>query len=85
MTRVVGFDPGTVSIDICGLADGRLYLDHSWPTEDALAHPDSSSMLLQASRTSRPGGRPVGVWTAFGSIGSGHRRRPASGLPRPAG
>ena len=40
MTRVVGFDPGTVSIDICGLADGRLYLDHSWPTEDALAHPD---------------------------------------------
>jgi predicted butyrate kinase (DUF1464 family) len=40
MTRVVGIDPGTVSIDVCGIADGRLYLDRSWPTEEALAHPD---------------------------------------------
>jgi predicted butyrate kinase (DUF1464 family) len=49
MTRVVGFDPGTVSIDICGLADGRLYLDHSWPTKDALAQPDRFLDVLQAS------------------------------------
>jgi predicted butyrate kinase (DUF1464 family) len=49
MTRVVGFDPGTVSIDLCGLADGRLYLDHSWPTEDALAQPDRFLDVLQAS------------------------------------
>src|SRR4051812_30257309 len=40
MTRVVGIDPGTVSIDVCGIADGQLYLDRSWPTEEALAHPD---------------------------------------------
>jgi predicted butyrate kinase (DUF1464 family) len=40
MTRVVGIDPGTVSIDVCGLADGRLYLDRSWPTPEALARPD---------------------------------------------
>jgi predicted butyrate kinase (DUF1464 family) len=40
MTRVVGIDPGTVSIDVCGIADGQLYLDQSWPTEEALAHPD---------------------------------------------
>lgn len=51
MTRVVGFDPGTVSIDVCGLMDGRLYLDQSWPTEDALAHPGALLDLLQSSGT----------------------------------
>lgn len=49
MTRVVGFDPGTVSIDVCGLADGRVYLDRSWPTEEALAHPEAFIELLQSS------------------------------------
>lgn len=39
MTRAVGIDPGTVSIDVCGLVDGRLYLDLSWSTEVALARP----------------------------------------------
>jgi predicted butyrate kinase (DUF1464 family) len=39
MTRAVGIDPGTVSIDVCGLVDGRLYLDRSWSTEEALAKP----------------------------------------------
>src|ERR687889_601775 len=49
MIRVVGFDPGTVSIDVCGLADGRVYLDQSWPTEEALAHPESFLDLLTSS------------------------------------
>ena len=49
MTRVVGIDPGTVSIDLCGIADGRLYLDRSWPTEDALANPDNFIDLLTES------------------------------------
>src|SRR4051812_29750725 len=39
MPRVVGVDPGTVSLDLCGLEDGRLILDASWPTADALAEP----------------------------------------------
>lgn len=46
MTRVVGIDPGTVSIDICGISDGRLYLDRSWPTEEALANPDRFVAML---------------------------------------
>jgi predicted butyrate kinase (DUF1464 family) len=46
MTRVVGIDPGTVSIDVCGLADGVLYLDRSWPTHDALANPGHFLELL---------------------------------------
>jgi predicted butyrate kinase (DUF1464 family) len=49
MPRVVGIDPGTVSIDICGLSDGRLYLDRSWPTEQALADPAGFIEVLTAS------------------------------------
>jgi predicted butyrate kinase (DUF1464 family) len=49
MTRVVGIDPGTVSIDVCGIADGRLYLDRSWPSEAALANPESFIELLTES------------------------------------
>jgi predicted butyrate kinase (DUF1464 family) len=49
MPRVVGIDPGTVSIDICGMMDGRIYLDRSWPTKEALAHPERFIELLTAS------------------------------------
>jgi predicted butyrate kinase (DUF1464 family) len=49
MTRVVGIDPGTVSIDVCGIDEGRLYLDRSLPTEQALANPDDFIELLTAA------------------------------------
>jgi predicted butyrate kinase (DUF1464 family) len=49
MTRVVGIDPGTVSIDVCGIADGQLYLDRSWPTAEALADPEGFIKLLTTS------------------------------------
>ncbi len=39
MPRVLGIDPGTMSLDLCGLDDGRLFLDASWPTIDAIADP----------------------------------------------
>jgi len=39
MPRVIGIDPGTVSLDLCGLDDGRVFLDESIPTADALANP----------------------------------------------
>jgi predicted butyrate kinase (DUF1464 family) len=40
MPRVVGIDAGTVSLDVCGMVDGRLTLDLTWPTSDAVADPD---------------------------------------------
>jgi predicted butyrate kinase (DUF1464 family) len=40
MPRVVGIDPGTVSIDVCGLDEGRVVLDRAWPTAEALANAD---------------------------------------------
>lgn len=49
MTRVVGIDPGTVSIDVCGLVDGQLYLDRSWPTGEALKNPGGFLELLTSS------------------------------------
>ena len=46
MIRVVGIDPGTLSIDVCGILDGHLYLDRSWPTAEALSDPASLVELL---------------------------------------
>lgn len=39
MPRVVGIDPGTVSLDLCGLDEGRVFLDATWPTASAVADP----------------------------------------------
>lgn len=48
--RVIGIDPGTVSIDLCGLDDGRVFLDESLPTTEALADPRRFVGLLESSR-----------------------------------
>jgi len=47
--RVIGIDPGTVSISLCGIDDGRLFLDRSISTADALASP--SLILDELART----------------------------------
>src|SRR4051812_4684184 len=49
MPRVIGIDPGTVSIDLCGLDDGKLFLDRSLPTSQALADPALLVSLLEAA------------------------------------
>ena len=51
MPRVAGIDPGTLSLDLCVLDDGRLVLDDSWPTSDLLADP---APLLDALRGAGP-------------------------------
>ena len=48
MPRVIGIDPGTVTIDLCGLDEGRVFLDRSLPTPEALADPASLVRLLEA-------------------------------------
>lgn len=47
MPRVIGIDPGTVSIDVCGLDRGRVFLDRTFPTADALANPASFVAFLE--------------------------------------
>ena len=49
MPRVIGIDPGTVSLDLCGLDDGRLFLDRSLPTAEALADPARFVAELEAA------------------------------------
>ena len=49
MPRVIGIDPGTVSIDLCGLDDGQVFLDRSWPTAEALADPTHFVAELEAA------------------------------------
>ncbi len=48
MPRVIGIDPGTISIDLCGLEEGRVFVDRSLPTADALASPSVLMTVLQA-------------------------------------
>jgi len=54
MPRVIGIDPGTVSVDICGLDDGRLFLDRSLPTLDACSHASPIVDLLQEAHRASP-------------------------------
>jgi predicted butyrate kinase (DUF1464 family) len=45
---VIGIDPGTVSIDVCGLDGDRVFLERSVPTRDALANPGAFVAMLDA-------------------------------------
>jgi predicted butyrate kinase (DUF1464 family) len=46
MPRVIGIDAGTVSVDLCGLDDGRVFLERSFPTRDAVTSPALLAGLL---------------------------------------
>src|SRR5258708_14166695 len=49
MPRVIGIDPGTVSLDLCGVDDGRLFRDRSWPTAEGLSGPAGFVAELEAA------------------------------------
>jgi predicted butyrate kinase (DUF1464 family) len=54
MPRVVGIDPGTVSVDICGLDAGAVFVDRTLPTADALANPAVIIDILDAAHRTAP-------------------------------
>jgi predicted butyrate kinase (DUF1464 family) len=50
MTRVIGIDPGTVSFDLCGIEDGKIFLDTTLPSQEFAANPQSLvDLLLECS------------------------------------
>ena len=49
--RVVGIDPGTVSIDLCGIEGDRVFLDRSYATSEVAADP---ARLVDELRASGP-------------------------------
>jgi predicted butyrate kinase (DUF1464 family) len=49
--RVVGIDPGTVSVDVCGLEDGAVFLEASVPSRDLAA---GRGDLLELLRRAAP-------------------------------
>jgi predicted butyrate kinase (DUF1464 family) len=49
MPRVLGIDPGTVSIDVCGLDEGRVVLDRAWSTQEALADVDGFTRYIRSA------------------------------------
>ena len=51
MPRVIGIDPGTVSVDICGLDEGKVFLDRSLPTSQALADPSTFMGRVTSNET----------------------------------
>ena len=54
MPRVIGIDPGTISVDLCGLDDGRVFLDRSLATAEALADPSPLLTLLEEAHREAP-------------------------------
>jgi predicted butyrate kinase (DUF1464 family) len=51
MPRVIGIDPGTISIDLCGLDNDRVFVDRSLSTADTLA---DSTVLLEILEAAQP-------------------------------
>jgi predicted butyrate kinase (DUF1464 family) len=49
MPRVIGIDPGTVSIDLCGLDGSTVWLDRSLPTHTTLQDPGAFLELLRSA------------------------------------
>jgi predicted butyrate kinase (DUF1464 family) len=54
MPRVIGIDPGTVTLDLCGIEDGRIFLDQVLPTQAALADSTAIVELLEAAHRDAP-------------------------------
>jgi predicted butyrate kinase (DUF1464 family) len=50
MPRVVGVDPGTQSFDLCGLADGQVFLEASVGADEARRNPAALVDRLDAAR-----------------------------------
>ena len=49
MPRVLGVDPGTISIDVCGMANADVFLDRALPTADVMNQPDTLVEIIESA------------------------------------
>ncbi|MGI6598048.1 MAG: DUF1464 family protein [bacterium] len=49
MARVVGIDPGSISFDLCGWEQGRVFLDQSVPSDQVADRAESILEMITAS------------------------------------
>ena len=54
MPRVIGIDPGTVTIDLCGIEDGHVFLDQALPTGRAPIDSTALVELVEAAHRDAP-------------------------------
>src|SRR5690606_2555588 len=47
--KTIGIDPGTVTIDICGLDGGEVFLDLALPTEEVVRGPGTFIEILKGA------------------------------------
>jgi predicted butyrate kinase (DUF1464 family) len=47
--KTIGIDPGTITIDVCGLDDGEVFLDRAVPTEEVGREPGAFVELLRSA------------------------------------
>ena len=74
VTRVVGIDPGTVSVDVCGRDGDAVFLDESFPTAAIGADPGMLVELLQGAGPLDLVVGPSGYglpWTDVRDVGAG--------------
>src|SRR5262245_47100492 len=54
MPRVIGIDPGTLTVDVCGLDEGHVFLDQSFGTKETLTDPSTLISLLDEFHRNKP-------------------------------
>ena len=65
--RTLGIDPGTITIDVCGLDEGEVFLDRAVPTEEVGEDPRAFVDLLAGARAELIAG-PSGYGVPLTSI-----------------
>lgn len=86
--RAIGIDPGTLSFDVCGLEDDRLFLDKTIPSADLAKNPNILVDMLHAAAPVDMIVGPSGYglpWIKAADLGEEHKKLAILGAKRDRG